>query len=219
MEGARKFENSEPITPEEEIHIESAELLGPLARKEAKMLIEEVGEDITEVNPEGRGVLTRVQRYARATLLATALSGAFAIGFKPSPAEAGDDRGGRQEYTVTREDIYDKAYQDEQVRLKRVDIQKDTQDIKEVARNRARADVEREKDPRDIIGAAQERELARLDAQRIQRRKNELEQFGRDVARQQAILRNHPIDRFIVNMFNLPNRIVSPEIDRVLDGR
>jgi hypothetical protein len=208
MEGPKQFED--PVS------VESTELLKPLAHAEAEMIMKEVGE-----KTETRGVLTRIQKYARATLLATALSGAFAIGFRPadSEAEAGEDPGSKPDYTITRKDVYDKAYEEEMAKLQKGYGQKDEQTTKEVARNRARADFLRQQNPMDIIGAAREKEMARLDAQRIEKRKSQFEQMGRDAAHQQAILRNHPIDRFIINMFNKPNETVSPIINNAFDGQ
>lgn len=205
MEGPEQFE--EPVSRE------SAEQNHPLPDAEAEMFL--------RAGPDGGGIFAKISelKFARMVFLATALSGAFAIGFRPSVAEAGDDRGGKQEYTIDRQDIYDKAGQEEQARLRKGYAQKDKQIIEEVARNRARADFLRQQNPMDIIGAARERERARIEAQDAKWLHNRLQQIGRDAAKHDAMLKGHPVDQFIEGTFNSLDRIISPKIDRLLDGR
>ncbi|MEK7576179.1 MAG: hypothetical protein AAB482_00635 [Patescibacteria group bacterium] len=208
--------NFEDSTGSQESHEAQLPLL---AHREAEMLVEKLGEGVTHEGDEGKGFLTqlpeKVRKYAKVMLLGTALSGGLGVEFSPTEAEAGD----RHEYVVTAQDIARDAYTQERERIARQQAQRDVSTIQETARQQARADAEFERNPNDIAGAAFAKEQARIAAQEAQYRRRALEQAGRNAARQQAALAHDPLARVIVGLFNLPNKVISPIIDRAFDGR
>jgi hypothetical protein len=237
MEGLQ-FNNpeSDPQQEAQTESIKSAELLKPLAREEAQMFARELGMNVAaegqKAEKDTEGFLSklapRAKNLMRVVVAAFAFSGAFGVAFKTPEAEAGgyQERGGRQEYVVTGQDIYNQEYAKARAMYERAQAQRDVQDIRATARDQARADAEFSRDPRNIVGEARARESARIEAQEAQRRKYELERIGKiqaqqqaEYARQQAILAHDPVARLITGIFNMPNRVVSGAIDGMLDGR